>query len=211
MRLAAAGVRFARGRRLPQVAAHVNRARLASREKKLPTRAARTFSCQDVLDLPRLTELYQRFAPLVHARARRVLGSGSDADDVVQEVFMRLMQAPPAHDELGPWLYRTSTNLCLDRVRHGARRDEDWERDVAAAVSAAGPRPVDELIGTHELCRKLLARVAPRVQAVVVLTTFDELSRDEVAELLGISRKTVTADLEQFHTTATKVIKRWQT
>jgi RNA polymerase sigma-70 factor (ECF subfamily) len=156
-----------------------------------------------------LAEIYRRFAPLVHARARRILGD--EADDAVQEVFMRLLERRPEVERLAPWIYVTSTNICIERLRHRARRNKDWERAVAREIESGAVRSADELLSDRELCRRLLARVDERTQQVVLLVLFDEMSQGEAAEVLGLSRKTVGERLERFRERAAKMVKRWTT
>jgi hypothetical protein len=84
-------------------------------------------------DPARFEALYRRVAPLIYGRARRLVGD--EADDVVQEVFMRLVRDRPAEGALSTWIYRTSTNLCIDRIRARRRRSADWELEVAAGTN----------------------------------------------------------------------------
>jgi DNA-directed RNA polymerase specialized sigma24 family protein len=82
---------------------------------------------------------YRRFASLVHARARRLVGN--DADDICHEVFLRFLRKPPRGDRFASWFFVTTTHLCLDRLRHAARRDESWRTQATAALAG------DELAG----------------------------------------------------------------
>ena len=153
-------------------------------------------------------DVYRRCAPLVHSRARRMLGG--EADDVVQEVFTRLWRRPPAHGELLPWLYRASTNACLDRLRAQQRRDPAWESQVSVAQGGEAKSVEDEL-SSKDLCRRLIVRADDDTREVVALVYFDGATHEDAADILGISRKTVGERLERFHALARKVIGRWQT
>ena len=152
--------------------------------------------------------VYRQCAPLVHARARRMLDA--DADDVVQDVFAQLWRRPPAHGELLPWLYRASTNACLDRLRARQRRDPTWEAQVRGAADG-GPRALADELASKELCRRLIVRADDKTQQVVALVYFDDATHDDAAALLGVSRKTIGERIERFHDLARKVIQRWQT
>jgi RNA polymerase sigma factor (sigma-70 family) len=83
------------------------------------------------MDAERLTELYRTYAPLVHARARRLVGP--EADDVVQEVFLKLVRTEPTADVLPKWLYAAATNACLDRLRKSTRQGDAWQGQVRGA------------------------------------------------------------------------------
>lgn len=61
---------------------------------------------------------FRRWERLLWGLAYRMLGSAADADEVVQETFLRLLERPPAElDDLRPWLVRVSLNLARDRLR----------------------------------------------------------------------------------------------
>lgn len=126
----------------------------------------------------------------------------------MQDVFIRLWRRPPPHGELSAWLYRTSTNACIDRLRATARRDAGWRRDLACATDP--PASLGDALASQELCRRLLVKADDKTRDVVALVYFDELTHQDAAELLGVTRKTVGERLEKFHDLARKVIKRWQ-
>ena len=70
--------------------------------------------------------LIERHGDRVAALARRMLGPQGDADDIVQETFLRLWtQASgwqPGRARISTWLYRVASNLCIDRLRKPAQR-----------------------------------------------------------------------------------------
>ena len=155
-----------------------------------------------------LSELYRRYAPLVHARARRMVGG--DADDVVQEVFIRYLQSPPKQQNLVSWFYTVSTNICMDRFRYNARRHADWQTEVRKWASAAAGKPASELLEHKELCLKILAHADAKTQQVIMLVVFDEMTQEEAAGILGISRKTVNERLQRFVSAAQKMVSKWK-
>jgi RNA polymerase sigma-70 factor, ECF subfamily len=155
-----------------------------------------------------LEELYRRFAPLVHARARRIVGD--EAEDLVQEVFIKLMHVQPQPEKIVAWLYATSTNLCLDRLRHHRRRHAEWQRQVGEHVDSAKDRDLESLLTDQQLCGRLLSHLDRKTQEVLVYTIFDEMTQQETAELLGISRKTVGERLNRFQQVAKKLVERWK-
>jgi RNA polymerase sigma factor (sigma-70 family) len=159
------------------------------------------------MDRSAFTELYRRFAPLVHARAKRMVGS--HADDVVQEVFLRLARSPPNDRALATWIYTTSTSVCLDLLRHAARRDAAWQQGVRDGASGTAVA-IDEGVFSKDLCRKILSKFDRRTQAVVALIFLDEMTQEEAAEALGISLKTVGERLARFQTNVRKMLQRWE-
>jgi len=164
-----------------------------------------------------IEDLYRRFAPLVHARARRIVGD--DANDIVQEVFEKLIRKPPDPNKVKTWIYRTATHACIDRVRYKQRRDTDWQNElkdsiiktnISSGISRDEISSVEDSLVNKDLCRRLLPLLDKKTQQVVVLTVFDEMNQDEASEILQISRKTVSERLKKFRDIAGKIIKRWE-
>jgi RNA polymerase sigma factor (sigma-70 family) len=144
---------------------------------------------------------------MIHARARRLVGA--DADDVVQEVFLRLIAKPPAIVDMTAWMYTTATNVALDRLRFVARRDAAWRAEVTRHAERERPSSVDEVLASRQLCRAILLRVDRHTQEVVTLVIFDEMTQEQAAETLGISRKSVNERLRRFRVQAEKQLRRW--
>jgi RNA polymerase sigma-70 factor (ECF subfamily) len=143
---------------------------------------------------------------VVHARVRRIVGR--DADDVVQELFVRLLGSPPTEENMAAWIFTTSTNLAIDRIRYRARRDAAWEaevRDTARAGASA-----EALLGDHEITRKVLASLDRRTQEVVVAVIFHDLTQAEAAQRLGLSRKTVNERMQRFQDQARALVEKWR-
>jgi RNA polymerase sigma-70 factor (ECF subfamily) len=144
-----------------------------------------------------LDDAYRRWGSLIYRRCLRLLGDKAAAEDATQEVFVRLMRHGGRLTPDGgylPWIYRVATNHCLNALRDGARLDVC---DPAALPEAAGEGDVGRF-AEKELTAQLLRRFDDETQAIAVLSLVDGMSRDEVAEVLRISRKTVGRKLAQF-------------
>lgn len=128
--------------------------------------------------------------------AYRILGNYADAEDVAQEVFVRLHKHGldfAAEAALGSWLYRVTVNLCLDRAR-AARPVEPLPdlRDASASAETSVLR--------QELKRRLmfaLARLPAKERAAVVLREIEGLDTAEVAAILGSSEGTVRGQISR--------------
>ena len=137
--------------------------------------------------------LYERAASLVYRRARRMLGDGQAARDVTQEVFLRVLddfpdvgREPPSV----PWLYRVTTNHCLNLLRDGNRR-----RELLAEL------PPVEPANAHDMPLALLLRGVPEhLHEVAAYYFIDEMSQQEIATVLGVSQRTVSTRLQEFRT-----------
>jgi RNA polymerase sigma factor (sigma-70 family) len=138
--------------------------------------------------------LYRKYAPLVHARARRLVGD--EADDVVHEVFIRFLRAARSTPESSSWFYVTTTNVCLDRLRHRARRDERWLAEVGRA--AEGARDLETLLEAQDTCRRVLAVVDDKTAAVAAMVYVDGMSQDDVAAAFGVTRTAIAKRLARF-------------
>lgn len=132
--------------------------------------------------------LVARKLPRMHALAWRLLGDRGEAEDVVQELFVRVWrQAPkwqPGAARFDTWMHRVALNLCTDRLRR--RREaplpEGWDApdpapgaDVKLAEAEAGAR-----------VERALQALPPRQREAIVLTYYQELPNRDAAELMGI-------------------------
>lgn len=137
--------------------------------------------------------MYARFAPAVHRRALSLLGRDADAWDAVQEVFERMLQArDDFRGQARPmtYVYRVTTNVCLNLLRRRSLRDVPGTAE-AVAEEAVAPRSVE----SAQLLRLLVRKLTGREQEIAVLHFLDGLTQEEIAEVLGVSRKTVVRDL----------------
>jgi RNA polymerase sigma-70 factor (ECF subfamily) len=142
-----------------------------------------------------LETLYARYSRSVWRRARRILADDDAAKDVTQEVFLRAIEvdAREAFDGCAiGWLYRVTTNLCLNRLRDAKRRTEILSEST---LQEAKERDAD----TQILVRRILERVPEELQSIAVFYYVDELAQDEIAGILGVSRRTIGNRLAAFH------------
>ena len=122
-------------------------------------------------------------------KAERMLRSRDDAIDVVHGLFVDLIERRAGAADL-PYLYRAVTNRCLNFVRDEANRARLLERDGAELWPAARIRCDDHAIGSQLLVR-LVERLDGAHLEVLVCRYFDDMTQEEIAEQLDLSRKTV--------------------
>jgi RNA polymerase sigma-70 factor (ECF subfamily) len=145
---------------------------------------ARGFGAEEV------QALYEQCAPAIHRRALELLGRDADAWDVVQEVFERMLKLRGHfRGEASPmtYAYRAATNASLNVLRARAVRDAAAQAELAPEEASIDPARLE----TANFVRALLSRLTEREQEVAVLHFLDELSQEEIAVVLGRSRKTV--------------------
>ncbi len=145
--------------------------------------------------------LYREFGPLVYRRCLRVLRDRSAAQDATQEVFVKLLgNVEKLQDRATvlPWIYRVATNHCLNLRRDLARHAEEAAtEDDAAFAGKDGVGRADSLVD-RTLARSLLSRFDTRTQSIAVAVLVDGMTHEEAAEVLEISRRTVSRKLEKF-------------
>ena len=153
-------------------------------------------------------QLYRTYAPVIYARCRRILNDARAAEDATQETFLRvqrhLARAPdPQHALM--WIYRIATNYCLNELRDRVARPLPIE-DVAERLGsddglADGARDRD-------LVARLLARLPAQTGQIAWLYHVDGLDQNEVAKVLGISRRTVGNRLAELKRVAHSYVRR---
>lgn len=128
--------------------------------------------------------------------AWRILGNWSDAEDIVQEAFLRLHRHGLHFDHdaaLAAWLYRVTVNLCVDRSRR-VRPAEELQEMRAAGASAEAELIRDE---RKRMLMRALAELPAKARAAVVLREIEGLTTAEVAEILRSSEETVRSQISR--------------
>jgi RNA polymerase sigma-70 factor (ECF subfamily) len=146
-----------------------------------------------------LTEFVDRYADRLVRFAFRRLGSIQDAEDIVQDVFVKMFTAE-RHDAVlrcGPYLFRSVSNACTDVLRRRARLASVHDDVAFDQLSNAGPGPPEAAQVAEEQGRAeaLLRRLPPEQAETIRLRVFDGLSLDEIASVLDCSINTVSSRL----------------
>jgi len=133
---------------------------------------------------------YRQYHHSVLRRATQLLGSDPSAREVVQEVFVSLIRDPAQFrgaSSIATWLYSATTHLCLKRIRDRDNRARLLAEHVAPAQAYAVAAPMED----QAAARQLLARLPEKLARVAVYAYFDGLTHDEIADILGCSRRYV--------------------
>ena len=141
-----------------------------------------------------LTARFEESRPRLHALAYRMLGSHAEADDAVQETWLRLRRNDPTQIEnVGGLLTTVVGRVCLDRLRARRARPEDPVDDLAAdGAPDTDPTgdPVDEALLAESVGTALMVvldRLGPAERVAFVLHDVFGVPFDDVAEILGRS------------------------
>jgi RNA polymerase sigma-70 factor, ECF subfamily len=151
-------------------------------------------------DLTALDLLVERYGSGLQVYLERIVGDPSLAEDLVHDTFVRIYERPEGLRELGSlaaWLYRIGRNLALDRLRKTSRRDR--LRRLWNPRPAASPPP-SRRMEDMELAAALesaLAELPETFRSVYLLREVDELSYEQISQVLGCSEKTVSSRLNR--------------
>ncbi len=128
--------------------------------------------------------LFARHHRAVHALSVRLIHDRDLADDIAQEVFVRVWRYGGSfrgRSTFRTWLYRLTYNACNDLRRRDARREVSGTHDAAAAS------PSDELTDRRILLESAFRRLSPEQRAVLVLSRFHDLGYEEIGQILDCS------------------------
>ena len=138
-------------------------------------------------------DAYRRYAPALLRKAERLLQNREDAQDVVQGLFLELLQQAEPRTDLA-YLYRALTNRCLNMLRDRTTRRRLLDRNDAMLRGPVRTTCEERAIDL-DLLTKLIGVLEREVAEILVYRYVDDLSQEEIAELLGLSRKTVGVKL----------------
>lgn len=148
-------------------------------------------------------DAYERYGRALLRKAERIVGNREDARDILQALFVDLYQRSDAPMDL-PYLYRAITNRCLTFLRDETNRGRLLERHDAALAPARRTACDDQVIG-HDLLLKLVRELGPAEGEVLAYRFVDDMTQDEIAALLGLSRKTVGKRLDRIRDAVRKL------
>jgi RNA polymerase sigma-70 factor, ECF subfamily len=144
--------------------------------------------------------LVERHSAYVYRVAYRMTGNSHDAEEVVQEAFLRAyqkLQQFAGNANFGTWVYRIAANYAIDRLRQ--KKNEDARREVASRAAEdeseidpleklkdTAPSP-ERLAGSAQLARKMkeaLDTLTPAERTAIVMRHWDGCGIEEIAEVL---------------------------
>jgi RNA polymerase sigma-70 factor (ECF subfamily) len=138
------------------------------------------------------TAVYEDLRPLLFSIAYRMFGSAGDAEDIVQEAFIRYARAEEEIESPRAWLSATTTRLAIDQLRSARMRREQyvgqWVPEPLLTDEVPGPADDAETADTISLAfLVLLESLSPVERAVFVLHDVFDFGFDEIAQIVGRS------------------------
>jgi RNA polymerase sigma factor (sigma-70 family) len=143
-----------------------------------------------------IEDLYRTHGQAVRRRALSVLNDEAEAEDAVQEVFIRAIRYGDnfrAAASPRTWLYRVTMNYCLNVKRNGSRHRRLLEEKVFPAMTGPSAGYDDRIAA-----RTLMTRMPVPVREVAACFYVGGMTQDETAVELGVSRRTVGNRLKTF-------------
>jgi len=168
-------------------------------------------------DLQAFRDLVVHYHPLAYSMAYKVLGDPQDAEEVVQDAFVKIhrtLSGFRGEASCKTWISRIVLRLSLNRRRDRSR--SSWHRlglhgyqnpDHAQPPISAEQTPEIQCIAqqTHQRIRELVDELPEQLRQVVVLNSFEDLSYEEIAQILEIPLGTVGSRL---HSARKKLLGR---
>jgi RNA polymerase sigma-70 factor (ECF subfamily) len=139
------------------------------------------------LDERAFASCYEQNSRALWSYLYRVTGKASDADDLVQEAFCRLLQANVSElgeEELRRYVFRIASNLLADRWRR-ATQESSWLDRLRGAIESHIDPEYDDTVSRE------FAALKPRERALLWLAYVEGESHEEIASALGLSRGSI--------------------
>ncbi len=148
-------------------------------------------------------EIVEIYKDKVFQLSFRMLGNRHEAEDIAQEAFIRAyvnIQSYNINLKFSTWLYRIATNLCIDRIR---KKKPDYYLDAEVAgtegltmysqIPAKTPLPEDDVesLELQDTIQREISKLPEKYRTVIVLKYIEELSLNEISEILDMPLGTV--------------------
>jgi RNA polymerase sigma factor (sigma-70 family) len=151
---------------------------------------------------PSWDDLVRQHSSRVYRLAYRLTGNQHDAEDLTQEVFVRVFRSLPSYTPgtFEGWLHRITTNLFLDMARRRQRiRFEGLGDQAVGLLRDDEPTPAQAFDARHldTDVQQALEALAPEYRAAVVLCDIEGLSYEEIASTLGVKLGTVRSRIHR--------------
>jgi RNA polymerase sigma-70 factor, ECF subfamily len=161
--------------------------------------------------VPDLKDVFLKYRNLVHHICFRYVRNSRDAEDLSQEVFIKIHRYLPefrGDSALTSWIYRIAANCCIDalRARKNASRFDDIDLDSLVAANVSGHE--NALLAKIDLNR-ILMQTDARTREILFLALAEGCTHEEVGEVVGMTRWAVTKIVLRFQKKMQAGKKAW--
>ncbi|WP_217560896.1 RNA polymerase sigma factor SigW [Paenibacillus sp. GbtcB18] len=148
-------------------------------------------------------ELVNLYKDKIFHLAYRMLGNKQEAEDAVQDTFLRVYNNLDRYDEnqkFSTWIFRIGTNLCIDRLRKrkptyslDAEMPDSEGNDFYAMLASKDELPEDQIVlsETQQVIRRAIQTLPEKYKSVVILRYLHDMSLQEIGDVLGMPVTTV--------------------
>ena len=165
-------------------------------------------------------ELIRTHTRRVYAICYRFTGTEGEAQDITQEVFLRVFQNlnsfRSGEGSFTVWLARLTRNLLIDNYRRGKmQRASDSLEDKLAVIEETSPgySKTDSQLNareTSELIQAGLQKLSPELREAVVLRDLEEMEYKDIAEVLKVPEGTVKSRINRGRAELARVLRKWK-
>lgn len=134
-----------------------------------------------------VADIYRRYGPFVMRRCQQMLRDEPQAREATQDVFVQLLrrQSTLRDDALGGLLYRTATNICINRIRSRRRRPHEPASPMLDRIADCTTEASRS--EARDLLDRALARAPESTAVIAVLHLHDGLTLEQTAKFVGMS------------------------
>ena len=153
------------------------------------------------------SEVVARYKAKIYNYVYRMTGSSEDAEDLTQEVFIRMYTSIDSfrgQSSLNTWLFRIAGNLCIDRFRRAKNRAPAYSLDEPVGDAAQTQEIADHTYEPHRLLesgemaeqiQQALSRLPEKLRAALLLHDIEGMPYEEIAQIVGCPLGTVKSRL----------------
>ena len=183
-------------------ATHTTQPEQNAQEAEQPAQQAKRDAQQAQWNLPTWEDIVHTHSARVYRLAYRLTGNPHDAEDLTQEVFVRVFRSLSSYTPgtFEGWLHRITTNLFLDSARRKQRiRFEGLADEMAHRLPGSEPTPAQAFDDSHldDDVQAALKALPPEYRAAVVLCDIEGFSYEEIAATLGVKLGTVRSRIHR--------------
>ena len=157
-----------------------------------------------------LSDLYERTGALVFNRCRIILRDDAEAEDAMQEVFLRIIKYKNHINENEitlAWLFRTAERCCFDRLKKQKRTKLLESAEIAQMVDICSDGNIAAQNDSKRIVLKYLGELPPKLAQLALMYFIDELPQDEIGKQLGWSRRTIGKKLKKLREKADRMAR----
>ncbi|MBZ0291125.1 MAG: RNA polymerase sigma factor [Anaerolineae bacterium] len=155
-------------------------------------------------DLDAFQQLYHRYFQRVYGYVASRIEDQREAEDLVSEIFLRVIKnltqlRNERHISFAAWLFVIARHAITDHYRRNGRSETPMPLDAAENLVAAEPKPDEMFIDTEEAAKlyQMILTLSERKREIITLRYYGGLRNHEIAVVLGIGEKTVSAYLSR--------------